>query len=117
MLFYNVPEEGDYFLSLPLYSNVSSSFVYNAYAEHNFKGILLDRIPWVNRLAFTEIFRAGVVYTPEAKWEGEVSAGLGNIGFGVFRLLRLEYVHRIRGNQFGSSYLRIGLNRVLNVGR
>jgi Family of unknown function (DUF5686) len=117
MAFYNIPNQGNYFLSLPLYANMSTNYSIQCFAEHDFKGLFLDRVPLIRKIGLTELIRGGVVYTPESKWAGECSVGIGNLGVGVFRILRLDLAFRYDAINKGTSYLRLGLVRSLSAGR
>jgi Family of unknown function (DUF5686)/CarboxypepD_reg-like domain len=98
------------FKALPYYRQSSTASWAEGHWEHNFQGFLLDKTPLFKKLGWTTIAGAGFLYTQENKDYWEVSLGLGNLGFGIFRLLRFDVVSSFqRGKYAGTSYL-IGLN-------
>ncbi len=115
LAFYNIPQGENYFLSLPLYANIGDNYAVQFFVENNFQGRLLDRIPLIRKLGFTEIIRAGTVYTPEHEWAGEWCVGLGNVGIGILRVFRLDLAYRYDAHHRGVSYLRLGLARRFNA--
>ncbi|MFQ5447617.1 MAG: DUF5686 family protein, partial [Saprospiraceae bacterium] len=98
------------FKAMPYYANSSISSWAEGHWEHNFQGYILDKMPLLKKLGWTTIAGAGLLYTEENKDYWEVSLGLGNIGFGVFRLFRFDVVSSFQsGSYAGTSYL-VGLN-------
>jgi hypothetical protein len=70
--------------------------------EHNFKGWILGKIPGVNTLNFNLVLGAHLLASQQRKPYSEFSVGLDNLGFGNFRLLRLDYaVSNFNGQQNG----------------
>lgn len=78
------------FLLLPYYDYSTSSDFVQAHFQHNFDGWILGKIPLLRKLGWTEVFKAGFLYTPEKREYLELGFGLDNVGFGVFRLLRFD---------------------------
>ncbi len=67
--------------------------------EHNFRGSILGRIPLLNKLNFHLIAGAKTMVMADRKPYSEYSVGLGNLGFGKWRFLRVDYVKSFYGNQ------------------
>ena len=63
-----------------------------AHLEHNFKGAVLGKIPLINKLNFHLVGGAKTMFMASKKPYTEYSIGLGNIGFGKWRFLRIDYV-------------------------
>ena len=63
-----------------------------AHIEHNFKGAVLGKIPLLNKLNFHLIGGAKGLFMADKSPYTEYSIGLGNIGFGKWRFLRVDYV-------------------------
>jgi len=86
------------------YYDLSTNDEYaEAHFEHNFNGYLLGKIPGVNKLGFKVVVGGNVLWTGGRKPYQEVSIGLDNLGFGLFRLLRVDYVHSFyEGNNKGA---------------
>ena len=71
--------------------------------EHDFKGWILGKIPGVNTLNFNLVVGAHLLATQERKPYSEFSIGIDNLGFGKYRLLRVDYVRsNFNGAQRGT---------------
>lgn len=62
------------------------------HTEHNFRGFLLNKIPLINKLNFHIVAGAKALFTGNRKPYTEYAVGLDNVGFGKWRLLRIDYV-------------------------
>ena len=63
-----------------------------AHVEHNFRGAVLGKIPLVNKLNFHLVGGAKTLFMADKKPYTEYSVGLDNVGFGKWRVLRIDYV-------------------------
>ncbi|NOT37686.1 MAG: carboxypeptidase-like regulatory domain-containing protein [Saprospiraceae bacterium] len=86
------------------------------HVEYNLEGLILDRVYLINKLGFTEILSYSILAMDKDKPYSEFSVGLGNIGYKMFRYLQLNWVKPRYGSAWGPSYLRIGINNVLQIG-
>lgn len=77
---------------LPYYSLSTNTSYLEMHAEHNFKGWVLNKIPGINQLGFNLVIGGHYLSTKDNSPYSEVSLGLDNIGWGKYRLLRLDYV-------------------------
>ncbi|WP_037320170.1 DUF5686 and carboxypeptidase regulatory-like domain-containing protein [Salegentibacter sp. Hel_I_6] len=77
---------------LPYYSLSTNKTYAEAHAEHDFKGWVLGKIPFLNKLNYNLVVGAHALYTQDDKPYSEYSVGIDNLGFGKYRLLRLDYV-------------------------
>lgn len=66
-----------------------------AHAEHNFRGVLLGKIPLLNTLNFYLVTGAKALTMANRNPYMEYYLGLDNLGFGKWRLLRIDYVRSI----------------------
>lgn len=82
----------DRFNLLPYYALSTKENYAEVHLEHDFRGWVLGKIPFVNRLNYSLILGAHQLYTAETSPYSEFSVGLDNLGIGKFRLLRLDYV-------------------------
>ncbi|PWG05753.1 DUF5686 and carboxypeptidase regulatory-like domain-containing protein [Polaribacter aquimarinus] len=63
-----------------------------AHIEHNFKGAVLGKIPLINKLNLHLVGGTKTLFMADKNAYTEYSVGLGNIGFGKWRFLRIDYV-------------------------
>lgn len=80
------------FKMLPYYTYSTTEPFGEGHYEHNFRGFIFDKIPLIRKLGLQEIIGVNFLYTKEQKDYWELSFGLDNIGFGVFRLFRVDVV-------------------------
>ena len=80
------------FQLLPYYARSTNTDYFEGHAEHNFKGWILGKIPGINRLNFNLVAGAHIIALPDQKPYTEWSIGLDNLGWGKYRLLRVDYV-------------------------
>lgn len=88
--------------TFPNYTNVFNLMSYYAFStnksyfeghlEHDFRGWILGKIPGINQLNLNLVAGAHFLSTEERKPYSEISVGIDNLGFGKFRLLRVDYV-------------------------
>lgn len=109
LAFYIEPHDNEYFLSMFPYAYSTSKRAMSCFLEHDFQGKFLDRIPWINQLGFRELIRFSSVSIPGANPYTELSFGIGNVGYKLFRLFRIDWVNQYYRKGFQNSYLRIGL--------
>ncbi|KGE12772.1 hypothetical protein DI53_3511 [Sphingobacterium deserti] len=84
------------FLLLPYYSHSTNKGYVEFHAEQDFKGYLFNKIPVVQELQWGLIAGYHFLHTPDRRPYQEVSVGIDNIGWGKYRLLRVDYVHAIQ---------------------
>jgi Family of unknown function (DUF5686)/CarboxypepD_reg-like domain len=86
------------FFKMPYYTNsTNSSFLTLSY-QHHFEGAVLDWIPLVKKLGWKLVVGANYLRTGEGRSHNEFNLGIENIGVGVFRLFRVDYVLARSGN-------------------
>ena len=85
------------FLTLPYYSHSTNKAYLELHAEHNFQGYLLNKIPFINRLQLQTVVGYHLLNTANRKPYQELSVGLDNIGWGKYRLFRVDYVRTMHG--------------------
>ncbi len=78
------------FLLLPYYTHSTASDYMQVHFQHHFDGWIFNKIPLIRKLGFAEVFKAAFLYTPEQKEYFELGFGIDKVGFGIFRLLRLD---------------------------
>ncbi len=78
------------FFDLPYYQYSTTDNYFTAHWQHHFDGFILGKIPLIRKLGFKEVVRVAYLNTPQLGNYAEVGVGLDNIGYGLFRVLRLD---------------------------
>jgi len=98
---------------LPYYSHSTNNAFLELHAEYDDKGFLINKIPLLNLLKTNLIMGYHNLSIPEAKPYHEFSVGLDNLGFGKFKVFRLDYVRSYQ-NGFQTDGVIFGL-KILNI--
>lgn len=101
------------FNNLPYYKFSTNSSYAEFHAEHDFKGFILGKIPFLNKLNYNLVVGAHVLSTETITPYQEYSIGIDNLGWGKFRLLRFDYLRSYQ-NGFQSDGVVFGL-KFLNI--
>lgn len=101
------------FLNMLYYANSTKDAYFEAHAEHDFKGFVMNKLPLLNRLQWNLVVGYHHLSTTEHKPYHEVTAGFNNIGWGKFRLLRFDFVRSFQGDRTENGFV-VGL-KFLNV--
>ncbi len=97
------PNYTNVFNNLPYYDFSTNKSYLEGHIEHDFKGWILGKIPGINTLNFNLVVGAHLLASQERKPYSEFSVGIDNLGFGKYRLLRVDYVHsNFNGAQNGT---------------
>ena len=78
---------------MPYYANSTNDSYLEMHSEYNDKGFVMNKIPLLNLLKSTLNIGFHSLAIPDRKPYSEVTIGLDNLGFGKFKLFRLDYVH------------------------
>jgi hypothetical protein len=98
---------------LPYYSNSTNDAYFELHTEYNDSGFIMNKIPVLNLLKSNLVFGFHALAVPNTKPYTELSVGLDHLGFGKFRMFRLDYVksyqngNQINGIVFGLKFLNI----------
>ena len=101
------------FNNLPYYTMSTNDQYFETHLEHNDKGYLMNKIPLLNKLQSQLVLGFHNLAVPNQKPYQEFSVGLDNLGFGKFRLLRVDYLRSYQGGYqsdaviFGLKFLDI----------
>lgn len=101
------------FNNLPYYTASTNDSYFETHIEHNDKGYLMNKIPLLNKLQSQLVLGFHNLAIPDRKPYQEFSIGLDNLGFGKFRLLRIDYVRSYQNGYQGDAII-FGL-KFLNV--
>ncbi len=103
------------FLLLPYYSHSSNKAYVQLHAEQDFKGYFFNKIPLLDALQWGLIAGYHQLATAERKPYHEFSLGIDNIGWGKYRLFRVDYVRSLQaGQQAAGIVVGIKLLNILN---
>ena len=109
---------GDRYLNvfnlLPYYTRSTNDSYLEFHAEYNDKGFIMNKIPLLNLLKTNLVLGVHTLGVPDVKPYTEYSVGLDNLGFGKFKLLRLDYVRSYNGSGYAGDGIIFGL-KFLNV--
>lgn len=98
---------------LPYYSNSTNGSYFEGHSEYNDSGFIMNKIPLLNKLKSTLILGFHELAIPNRKPYSEVSIGLDNLGFGKFKLFRVDYVRSFQNGSQGDGVV-FGL-KILNA--
>uniref|UniRef100_UPI0040493B88 DUF5686 and carboxypeptidase regulatory-like domain-containing protein n=1 Tax=Flavobacterium sp. TaxID=239 RepID=UPI0040493B88 len=108
----NVQTSGRYlnvFNLLPYYSNSTNDAYIETHVEHNFNGFIMNKIPLLNLLKTNLIVGYHQIATPNNLPYQEFTVGLDRLGFGKYKILRLDYVRAYNGSSFATDGIMFGL--------
>ncbi|RZJ55922.1 MAG: carboxypeptidase-like regulatory domain-containing protein [Flavobacterium sp.] len=98
---------------MPYYANSTNDSYFEAHLEHNDMGFIMNKIPLLNLLKSTMNLGFHSLAIPDRKPYSEFTVGLDNLGFGKFKLFRVDYVHSYQGGVQQNGVV-FGL-KILNV--
>lgn len=98
---------------MPYYANSTNDRYFEMHLEHNDKGFITNKIPVLNLLKSTLNIGFHSLAIPDRKPYTEFTVGLDNLGFGKFKLFRVDYVHSYQGG-IQQNGVVFGL-KILNV--
>lgn len=101
------------FNNLPYYSSSTNDSYLEFHAEHNDKGFIMNKLPLLKYLKSQLVLGFNNLSIPDRRPYQEFSVGLDNLGFGKFRMLRVDYIRSYQ-NGFQGDAVVFGL-KFLNV--
>lgn len=93
------------FNNLPYYSASTNDSYFEAHFEHNDSGYIMNKIPLLNKLKSQLVLGFNNLAIPNRNPYHEFSVGLDNLGFGKFRMLRLDYVRSYQNGYQGDAII------------
>jgi hypothetical protein len=90
----------DGFFNLPYYQFSTTKPYWMAHWQHHFEGFIFDKIPVIRKLGLKEVVRAAYLTMPDLKNYTELGWGIDNIGWGLFRFIRVDMSWTIMNNRF-----------------
>ncbi len=106
------------FFMLPYYAYSTNQPYVEGHWQHHLQGWLFDKSPGVRKLNWKEVIGASVLYSDRPSSDPtftkdlpywELNFGLENIGFGVFRLFRVDVVAGFYGNSYEKTGVILGI--------
>lgn len=85
------------FNMMPYYANSTNDSYFEMHTEYNDTGFIMNKIPLLNLLKSTMNIGFHSLAIPDRKPYSEFTVGLDNLGFGKFKLFRIDYVHSYQG--------------------
>jgi len=98
---------------MPYYANSTNDSYFEMHLEHNDTGFIMNKIPLLNLLKSTMNLGFHSLAIPDRKPYSEFTVGLDNLGFGKFKMFRVDYVHSYQGG-IQQNGVVFGL-KILNV--
>ena len=95
-------------MNLPYYDFSTSDRFVQAHINHDFNGWILGRIPGLNQTGFSLVTGARVLEASDNPTYWEFNVGLNNLGWDLFRILRVDSVWSVQSGQ-SQWKLRIGI--------
>lgn len=90
---------------LPYYSHSTNNQFVETHVLYNDNGFISNKIPLINKLAVNIVGGFHQLNLSNSKPYQEVSVGLDRLGFGKFKLFRVEYVRSYQGGFRGDGVL------------
>jgi hypothetical protein len=98
---------------LPYYSSSTNDAYFEWHAEHDDNGFIMNKIPLLNKLKSTLVLGYHNLSAPKRSPYHEYTVGLNNLGFGKFKIFRLDYIHSYQ-NGHQEDGVVFGL-KILNI--
>jgi hypothetical protein len=98
---------------LPYYAASTNDKYFETHIEHNDKGYFMNKIPLLKYLQSQLVLGFHNLAVPDRKPYQEFSVGLDNLGFGKYRMFRIDYVRAYQDGYQGDGVI-FGL-KFLNV--
>jgi hypothetical protein len=90
---------------LPYYSSSTNDSYFETHLEHNDKGYIMNKVPLLNKLQSKLMLGFKNLAIPERNPYQEYTVGLSNLGFGKFRLFRIDYVRAYQSGFQGDGVM------------
>jgi len=98
---------------LPYYSNSTNDAYSENHIEYNDNGFIMNKIPLLNFLKSNLVGGFHNLSIPNKKPYSEFTIGLNNLGFGKFKIFRIDYVRAYQNGYQGDGII-FGL-KFLNI--
>ncbi len=93
---------------MPYYTNSTNDSYFELHTEYSDKGFIMNKIPLLKLLKSNLVLGYHLLAVPNRNPYSEYSAGLDNLGFGKFKMFRLDYVRSYQ-NGFQNDGVIVGI--------
>jgi hypothetical protein len=93
---------------MPYYTNSTNDSYFELHTEYTDKGYIINKIPLLNLLKSNLVLGYHLLAVPNRNPYSEYTAGLDNLGFGKFKMFRLDYVRSYQ-NGFQKEGVIVGI--------
>jgi hypothetical protein len=90
---------------LPYYSQSTNNKYFELHANYNDNGYFMNKIPLLNKLGWNLVGGFHQLAVPNIRPYQEITVGFDRIGFGKFKIFRVDYVRSFQGNNFGQGFM------------
>ncbi|MAP81467.1 MAG: hypothetical protein CL526_10305 [Aequorivita sp.] len=90
---------------MPYYNFSTNKEYFEGHFEHDFQGWVLGKVPGINKLNVNLVIGAHILSTVDKKPYSEISMGLDNLGFGNFKMLRIDYVRSFYDSSSSGAFI------------
>jgi len=90
---------------LPYYTQSTNNQYFEAHVNYNDNGYFMNKIPLLNKLGWNLVGGFHQLSTSNNKPYQEVSIGFDRIGFGKFKIFRVDYVRSYQGGFVGDGLM------------
>ncbi len=102
------------FLGMDTYEYFTDQYAMQLHYYHNFEGMILNKVPGLNKLGWNLTAKYSAVYMPEMPLYMEVGLGIDRIGWKLFRPLRFDVV--LPSKDFKIEKLRYVIGMKIDLG-
>lgn len=114
-IFGNPQEYRHRFFLLPYYDYSTVRPHAQAHWEHQFQGYLLDKVPGIRKLGLSSVLSAKALWVEGRPIYWEAALGIDQIGWGLFRILRVDVAAAFSGKDFLDWGVVIGFKLPVNM--
>ncbi len=87
------------FMRLNDYSTSTNKTYVEAHYVHHLQGYIMDKIPLINRLRWKEVIGFSNLWADKQNYS-EISLGFENVGYGLFRFIKMHIVWTFKNTNF-----------------
>jgi hypothetical protein len=98
----------DDFLLLPYYEYSTDQAFGAVHWTHNFESYILNKIPVIRKLGFSLVVKGSYLHHRDIGHYNELSLGIDRLGWGLFRLLRLDVISSFKNANYHDWGLVLG---------